>query len=222
MLEPVPDVILRMEVAIPLVVGLLIAARMLFGGAIFHVRWTAAWNVIRSLKVPVINSYVLGTLVPFDFEIENEAHRDEFVGVSPHTPKEIEMLIAESVDSEVPLLAGFKTDWAGREEAGTAVSYHGSRPWPGAPNWLRPRQTHRTHFRVRGPDGWYTLITAHEEANSWRADQWIDHLKKHSFSAREGVRRTVLKLEESEVDWQPSAEWLEDVPDLTPGEVEDV
>ena len=209
MFEQLPDALMDMEVAVPLAVTIILVARFVFGGTLFHVRWIDSWNVIRRVKVPLISQYVLGNLVPFDFEIENSAHKEEFVAVSQLDPKEIELRMAESIDSEVPLLAGLKTDWKDREEVATAVSYHGPRPWPGAPNWLRPRQTHRTYFRVRDGGGWYTMITAHEEANSYRPDKWKDHLFKGTFSASEGVRRTILRLEEADVDVLYAPDWLD-------------
>lgn len=217
MLEHIPDALLEMEVAVPLAVTIIVLSRLFFGGTLFHVRWINAWNVIRRIKVPALNTYILGNVVPFDFEIENEVYEDEYVGVSPMDPKEIEMKMADSVDSEVPLLAGFKTDWGGRTEIATAVSYHGPRPWPGAPNWLRPRQTHRTYFRVLDDGGYKTLITAHEEANSYRPDKWSDHLFKKTFSAEEGVRRTMLRLEEAGVDWNPSASVIDTTPSADVG-----
>lgn len=216
LLEPA----LRLELTAPVVVFILVSTRLWFGDTVFHVRWITLWNTIRRLKVPAINTYILGNVVPFDVEIENSTHEDEFVGVSPLSPKEIEKKISSVADPEVPLLAGFKTDWEDRKEIATAVSYHGPKPVPSAPDWLRPRQVHRTYFSVRGPDGeMWTLITAHEESNSWRPDLWSDHLFKGSFSAKEGVRRTILKLEEAAVEWDHNPDWMDVEPSLDPEQV---
>lgn len=213
--------ILQMEIAVPTAVGLIVLARVYFGDTLFHVRWLSVWNVIRSVKAPAINTYVLGNLVPFDFEIENQAHEDEFVGVTSESPRDVALSLAEVTDNEVPLLAGFKTDWEGRQEKGTDVNYYGPKPLPGAPDWLRPRQVHRTYFRVRDGEGrFHTVVTAHDEANSYRPDKWKDHLFKESFSAKEGVRRTILKLEEADVPWVHDPEWMDVQPAVGPTEVD--
>ena len=216
-MDAIIDTILTMEIAVPTAVALIGAARLWFGDTIFHVRWIKLWNAVRRAKVPAINTYVLGNLVPFDFEIENTAHADEFVGVSRKSQKDIAMSIAEVCDPEVPLLAGLKTDWEGRKEVGTDVNYYGPKPFPSAPDWLRPRQVHRTYFQARGPDGrLYTVVTAHDEANSYRPDKWADHLFKKTFSAKEGVRRTILKLEEAQVSWDHNPSWMDVEPSLNP------
>ena len=213
--------LLTLEVAAPTVVAIVVGARLWFGSTIFHVRWLTAWNIVRRVGVPWLNGFVLGRLVPFDPELENEAYEDEFVGVTKASPRDVALAISEVADPEVPLLAGFKTDWDEREEAGTDVTYHGPKPLGVAPDWLRPRQTHRTYFRARGPDGrFYTVITAHEEANSYRPDLWRDHLFKGSFSASEGVRRTILKLEDAGVEWDYNPEWLGISPSMDPETVD--
>jgi hypothetical protein len=119
---------------------------------------------------------------------ENAAHRDEFVHDVDATPVEVrDALIAQSDQRwEVSVLSGLKTDWAGNYEVASLVCYFGDKPAPGAPDWLRDKQTHVFLFSA----GVGTRICCHDEANSWRADQWRDHLfKGESFDPAAGVEK---------------------------------
>jgi len=182
--------LLRIEVAAPLVVVIGILIRVYAGSILFHPRYTILWNTLRRIFVPILNRV---TLARFGVNIENAAVEDEYVATLPDSVADVVTELDTVAALEVPLLAGFKTDWEGRTEAGTVCIYHGPRPFPTAPDWLRDRQTHLTFFR--DADG-RTVVTAHEEANSYRPDQWADHLFARSLNREKGVEHTTLLLQE--------------------------
>jgi len=181
------------EVAAPVVVLVGIAIRIYAGSVLFHPRYARTWGIARSIGVPILNRVALGRL---GVDIENQAHKNEYVGHTDTGVQELALALDTVGPTEVPLLAGYKSDWKGRDEAGTVVVYHGDRPFPTAPDWLRDRQTHLTVFA----DGDQIVVTAHEEANSYRPDQWADHLFKGSFSAERGVTHATQLLDEAGVE----------------------
>lgn len=179
-----------------------ITARIYFGRQLFHPQWTVVWGNIRRVGVPLLN-VVLGQVVrrvtgySSDPALENNALAGEYVGtVSGYNMRSLAMEINSVRDVEVPLLAGYKTDWKGREEVGTLVEYHGPKPFGGAPPWLRDRQLHMTFFE---DDDGHIIATAHEEANSYRPDQWVEHLFRHSQNAEKGVRMTANIFDDLDV-----------------------
>jgi len=182
-----------LRVAAPIVVCVGIFIRIYVGSILFHPRYAKAWNVARRIGVPLLNR---AAMARFGVSIENESHADEYVTTVDESPAELSLALDTVGPVEVPLLAGFKTDWKGRTEAATLCLYHGDRPFPTAPDWFRDRQTHITLFV--DADG-RTVVTAHEEANSYRPDLWSDHLFKGSFSAERGVEHTRLLLQEAGV-----------------------
>lgn len=188
----------------PAVVLIGIAARAYFGRSLFHPHSIVPWNVVRRLASSLIQQVVYRWVG--DIDVENEAVRDEYVGViESGDVTQVAKALNDVADPEVPLLAGYKTDWEDREEVGTLVFHHGPRPWPTAPKWLSRYQLHITFFYVDTPDGRQIMATAHVEANSYRPDLWVDHLMKGpSFSAREGVRKASIKFEDADLDWTPN------------------
>lgn len=178
-----------------------VVARVYFGHVLFAPKWTVAWNAARRAVVPVLQ-HIIYKHLPFDIAIENKAVKDEYVGVTPLSPKELAKAVDDQRDVEIPLLAGLKTDWEHRPETGTFVWYHGSKPG-GLPRWLKRQQVHVTTFEDE--DG-QTVITAHNEANSYRPDQWKDHLTKGpTFSEEEGIRRVENALEDAGVEYTADA-----------------
>lgn len=130
--------------------------------------------------------------------VENQAHRSEFVHDVDATPAEVRDALMKQSDErwEVSVLSGFKTDWQHNHEQASLVCYYGSKPSPRAPDWLRDKQTHVFLFSA----GIGTRICCHNEANSWRPDQWRDHLYKgQSFDAQAGVERVNGWLQESDI-----------------------
>lgn len=192
------------QVAAPVVVLVAVFARVYFGGVIFHPRYVKVWNVVRRLLVPIIDRVVSARL---GISVENEAYREELVGYVDLTPPELARRLDQVAEPEVPLLAGLKTDWEGNTESGTLTVYHGPRPWPGAPRWLRPRQTHMTTFDVQTASGTFqSRLTAHDEANSYRPDKWVSHLFAGSQSPQEGVERAARLLHSAGVEIRQEAE----------------
>lgn len=186
--------LLTTEVAATTVVAIVVTARLYFGSVVFAPRYVAIWNTARRLLVPILQRVIYRTAIP-NVEIENKAIKAEYVGVVDLTGQELAMRIDGHRAVEIPLLAGFKTDWDGNTESATFVWYPGSPP-VGFPNWLSPYQVHVTCFRV----GQSTRVTAHYEANPWRPDRVLDHLfKGGSFSAPKGVKRTERALADAEV-----------------------
>ena len=175
-----------------------IAVRLYFGSAIFHPAHTTTWNVARRVLVPVLQRVIYHQL-PFNIEIENESHRDEYAATVSHSPQQLALKIDEVREVEVSLLSGFKTAPDGRRERGTFVWYTGPKPFTSAPRWLRRYQVHPTVFRRE--DGTYDVY-AHFEANSYRPDLWADHLfKGPSFSVEKGVRKTQNALDDADAEW---------------------
>jgi hypothetical protein len=168
-------------------VTLLVAIRLYNDAHFLEPRYLAAWGIARRLGMPVIDQLAKRSV---GVSAENDAHRSEWVGDVDATPNEVrDALIAQSSERwEVSVLSGLKTDWRGNTEVASLVCYHGDLPHPSAPDWLRDQQTHVFLFNTDGDKD--TRICAHNEANSWRPDQWRDHLYKgESFSPGAGVAR---------------------------------
>ena len=189
MIDQLPTT-LDVRTVAPLVVVVGILIRLYAGSTVFHPRYTALWNVARRLGVPLLNRVALAR---FGVDIENRSVEAEYVATVDESVVDVVTALDTVADVEVPLLAGYKTDWEGRKETGTVVVYHGERWFPTAPDWLRDRQTHLTFFR--DADG-RTVVTAHEEANSFRPDQWADHLFGRTMSREKGVEHATLLLAE--------------------------
>lgn len=199
----------RLEIAAPLVVSLLVLARVYLGSVLFHPRYAAFWNVVRRIAVPVIEVAARKHLASSP-SLTNHAEESEFVGTTDLSTNALAKQLSTARDVEVPLLAGFKTDWLGRAESGTLVWYYGERLLPALPNWLRPYQVHITLFD--------DTVTAHREANPYAPWLWYDHLfKGQSFDAEDGVKRTRRALDDAEIDYSTDEP---DEPDSEPAEVE--
>lgn len=217
-MQSLPDLLSGLPTAaIPAVVVVLIgvAIRFRYGPVLFHPRFTTAWNSARSILVPAFElirpvAFTIirartGVSVSPSISLTNEAIPESAVGVVDLSPVELALAVDTCRDNEVPLLAGFKTDWAGRTESGTFVWYFGPKPFPGAPNWLRLYQVHATTFTIRTDGGdLLELVTAHREANPYWPGNWADHLYKgEMFSAEDGVERMERALEDADVEYDP-------------------
>lgn len=184
-----------LEYAAVLTVLVGVFVRFYFGQTLFHPRYVKMWNSVRRFGVPILNQ-VAKRVVGVD-PLENRTYENQYVTVvEGYTVKELSRKFNQVRDFEVPLLAGFKTDWEGRPEIGTLVAYHGDKMYPGAPNWLRDRQLHVTFFRHESGG---IIVTAHEEANSYRPDMWRDHLFEGSFNIEKGVEMAQHVLDEVEL-----------------------
>jgi hypothetical protein len=174
-------------------VSLLVFVRLYAGSRLLDPKHMTLWGVVRRIGMPLVDQVAKRSV---GISAENAAHRDEFVHDVDATPVEVrDALIAQSDERwEVSVLSGLKTDWAENHEQASLVCYFGDKPTPGAPDWLRDKQTHVFLFSA----GIGTRICCHNEANSWRPDQWQDHLfKGPSFDAQAGVERVDGWLEES-------------------------
>lgn len=165
--------------------------RVLLGDVVFASRYAKVWNIIRRVAAPIVEKTILNNIAATAF---NRVPKREGVARVTATPLVV-IKQFESVGSfEVPLLAGFKSNWNNQTEQATVVSYHGSKAFPGCPEWLRSRQLHITLFTN---DSGQTVITAHEEANSYRPDLWATHLYAKGQSAEKGREMTRELLEET-------------------------
>jgi hypothetical protein len=199
MLETAVELPLGSVATIVVIVGVL--ARVYYGDVLFHPRHVVIWDTIRTIGVPILHGIVysrFGVAIEFDTpetqyvdRIPEKSFSEEF-GV-PLTIQAISERFNRSRSFEVPLLAGYKTDWKNRPEEGTLVSYHGPLPFSTAPDWLRPRQLHVTFFEASNGD---IIVTAHEEANSYRPDKWADHLFSLSLDEEKGVEMTKHVLDD--------------------------
>jgi hypothetical protein len=181
--------------AIALVTAL-VFVRLYAGARLLDPKYMTWWGIARRIFMPLIDRLAKRTV---GVSAENQAHEKEQATVTPTDPVDVrDALIEQSGERwEVSVLSGLKTDWAGNKEVASLVCYHGDKPTPGAPDWLRDKQTHVFMFSLSGVG---TRVCAHEEANSWRPDQWRDHLfKGESFDVSAGVSDVTEWLEMSDV-----------------------
>jgi len=199
MIQSFADQLTQVEIAAPVAVLIGVVARIYLGSVLFSPRFTAVWNTLRRVVVPLVDK-LRRTRFPNSPSVTNKALEREAVGVVDTTPTTLATQIDTCRYVEIPLLAGYKTDWCDESESGTMVWYYGPTPWPAAPNWLRPYQVHVTTFPRHTDDGLKQLVTAHREANPYRPDKWADHLLKgDSHSADDGVSRTLTALADADV-----------------------
>jgi hypothetical protein len=182
--------------AIALVTALIVV-RFYAGARLLDPKHMTWWGIARRVFMPLIDRLAKRTV---GISAENQAHKEEEVAMTPADPVDVrDALIEQSGERwEVSVLSGLKTDWTGKnKEIASLVCYHGGKPAPGAPDWLRDKQTHVFMFSLSGVG---TRVCAHEEANSWRPDQWRDHLYKgDSFDVEAGKSDVTAWLEESDV-----------------------
>lgn len=170
-----PDVVYGAGFAL---VSLLVLARF-YAGAHWFNDQARFWNPIRRTAIPLLHR--LFQRSSEDLYAETEISKDERVGVIPKTPDAVLDELAARGYQPHPL-ASLARDWEGRTEVASWARFEGPKPFPGAPEWLRPRQVHVRLFDPENPAPYglpgkskETIVTAHEEATSWRPDQWRDH-----------------------------------------------
>lgn len=168
MLEELPsDVVYGVGFAI---VSLLVLGRLYVGEYWFDDQ-ARFWNPVRRAVIPLLHR--LFQRSGEDLYAETEIGKHEHVETVPLTPRNVKQLLAEQGYEPQPL-ASLARDWNGRTELASWARYEGPKPFPGAPDWLRPRQIHVRLF-ADADNAMPTIVTAHEEATSWRPDQWRDH-----------------------------------------------
>lgn len=184
MLEALPDdVVYYGGVAI---VSLLVLARHYVGEHYFNDR-ARFWGPLRRHAIPILHR--LFQRHDEDLYAETEVGINEVVDIVDRSPEDILEDFAEAGYEPQPL-ASFATDWKGRPEVASWARYEGPKPFRGAPNFFRPRQVHVRLFEA--DDG--TVITAHEEATSWRPDQWRDHYRGETMDVETGVVMVAFDL----------------------------
>lgn len=179
---------------VALAITALVAARLYYGEHIFtaETRW---WDPLRRVVLPLTES-ILESLDPAGetgIDVTYRVGRDELVAILEADYHEILDDLGAAGYQPQPL-AALKTDWEGRREVASWARYHGPAPFDAAPDWLRARQTHVTLFADVDDGVPITVITAHEEANPWRPDQWRDHYLGRSLARGVGVVRVAEDL----------------------------
>ena len=186
----------HVAIAAVALVSALAITRLYKGSVLLDLRYVHFWGNARGIFMPFIDKLAKRVV---GISAENHAVESEHVVDVQADPKSVAEGIDEvsERDFEVSVLSGFKTDWDGNKEIASIVGYDASKPWPSAPDWLRADQVHITMFVT---DDSETRVTAHYEANSWRADKWKDHLfKGETFDAEKGVSLTREWLEQADL-----------------------
>lgn len=156
------------EIAAVAIAGL--GAARFYYGPEFH---DVAWQPLRTTIVPIAHRIAERKLGE-EYYAAYSVDQDEHVATLEADPDDVVTDFEAAGYVEEPL-AAVKTDWNGNEEVASYARHRGSKPFPGAPGWLRERQVHVTLFPT--PDGDGTIVTAHEEYNSWRPDRVEEHYR---------------------------------------------
>lgn len=169
------------------VVVVLVTARSYAGPAWFGPS-ARHWQPLRRLAVPLLHR-LSQAYVGEEWYAETHTAEREHVATLHLT---VEALLEDLVDAgyEPQPLASVATDWTGETEAASWVRYHGPKPFPGAPEWLRDRQVHVRLFER--PDG--VAIAAHEESTPWRPDLWRDHYRGETLDVERGRQLAAADL----------------------------
>jgi len=191
MIDLPPDVIYPAGVAL---VAALAAARLYVPGYWFSEE-SRFWAPIRRVAVPLLHRLFTNA--------DDELYAETDVGVDERVATLQDVTVDDVLDDlaaagyQPQPLASFATDWEGRPEAASWARYHGSRLFPGAPEWLRRRQVHVRLFEIpaanaRGPA---VIVTAHNEPTSWRPDLWYQHYSGRDVDVDRGVRMAAEDLD---------------------------
>jgi hypothetical protein len=202
-----PDVVYVAGVAL---VATLVAARLYAPGDWFS-EDSRFWAPVRRLAVPLLHRVF--TNADGDLYAETDVGVDERVATLQGVTVDDVLDDLAAAGYRPQPLASFASDWAGRPEAASWARYHGSKLYPGAPEWLRRRQVHVRLFEVDDhasitgswPDGdeptmkvqgrSAVIVTAHEEPTSWRPDLWRAHYSGRDVSIERGVRMAAKDLD---------------------------
>jgi hypothetical protein len=185
-----PDVVYVAGVAL---VATLVAARLYAPGDWFS-EDSRFWAPVRRLAVPLLHRVF--TNADGDLYAETDVGVDERVATLQGVTVDDVLDDLAAAGYRPQPLASFASDWAGRPEAASWARYHGSKLYPGAPEWLRRRQIHVRLFEipaanVRGPA---VIVTAHEEPASWRPGLWRAHYSGRDVDVERGVRMAAKDL----------------------------
>ncbi|WP_265112296.1 hypothetical protein [Halosolutus halophilus] len=168
------------------IVSLLVIGRLYIGEHYFDDQ-SRFWAPVRRAVIPLLHR--LFQQKDDNLYAETEVTEDELVDVVDRRPEAVLEDLAAAGYEPNPL-ASLATDWTGKTEITSWAHYEGPRPFHGAPHFLKPRQVHVRLFpREEG-----TAITAHEEANPWRPDQWQDHYRGETLDVEHGVAVAAFDL----------------------------
>ena len=177
-------------VAVAVVVGLVVG-RVYFGSLLFDPCLARLWDTVRGAAIPIIDR-LRASRLPTSPSFLQSVPTEQYAATVDLPEGTLGEELSAVRPVEIPLLAGYKTDWRGRDETATYVWQYGPKPWPTAPRWLRRYQVHVTVFE--------DTVTAHREANSYRPDLWADHLLTgESYSVSDGVDRTRRALKDADI-----------------------
>lgn len=149
------------------------------------------WQPIRVTFVPIVHKLAERKLGE-EFYAAYDVSKREHVATLD-VPHEDVVADLEAEGYVVEPLAAVKTDWNGNQEVASYAKHYGSKPFPGAPTWLKERQIHVTLFPTEDGEG--TIVTAHAEANSWRPDLVEEHYRGIGMDIDEGREEAASDLE---------------------------
>jgi hypothetical protein len=155
---------------------------------------TAFWRSVRSL-LPHVDEEAReqGFYTSYTIHLD-----EELAGTWPGSLDALEATLRDRGVMPGPL-AAHKDLNDGRREAGSWV-YFGrdisswQKPFRVLYVWLTPYQLHITIFSTADGEGW--ILTAHYEYTAYSPLWALWHLRKKYYDEAEGVRRTVLLLED--------------------------
>lgn len=165
--------------AVAAVVAVLVAARAYAGPAWFG-PGARHWQPLRRVLVPLLHRLAQAYVGEEWYAETHTAEREHVATLALDADDVLEDLAAAGYEPQP--LASVATDWTGEMEAASWARYHGPKPVPGAPYWLRDRQVHVRLFERA--DG--VAICAHEESNPWRPDLWRDHYRGETLHVERG------------------------------------
>lgn len=183
MIEPIEPYIYVLAAVAVASLGLL---RFYAGDSFYDV----AWQPIRNLAVPLIHIFAERKLGDDYYAKYDVGEKEHVATLEAHYTDVLEDL--ESAGYVVEPLAALKTDWNGNEEVASYALHYGDKLFPGAPTWLKERQVHVTLFPRGDANG--TIVTAHDEYNSWRPDLVEEHYSGESMNIGLGVRLAAKDL----------------------------
>ncbi|WP_226043501.1 hypothetical protein [Natrinema sp. DC36] len=182
MLDPLTNHIYEIAGAAIVAIGI---ARYYYGPQFREV----PWQPLRRVFIPLAHTIAKRSLGE-DFYATYEVSEKEHIATLEAEPEAvIENL--EAAGFVVEPLAGLKTDWNGNTEVGSYALHRGPRLFPGAPEWLRERQDHATLFPAPGGG---TIVTGHNEFNSWRPDLAERHYRGETLDIQTGREHIAAKL----------------------------
>lgn len=164
------------ELAAVAIAGLA-ATRLYYGDRFYEI----PWHPLRVTIIPLAHGIAKRTLGE-EYYTTYDVDPVEHVATLDIGPEDV-IDDLEAAGYVVEPLASVKTNWTGTEEAGSYARHRGEKLFPGAPEFLKERQVHVTLFEAPNSG---TIVTAHEEPNSWRPDLVEEHYRGESTNIELG------------------------------------